>query len=164
MATDTGGASDDEMQLSLYAAELVDGVDSALGGWVERCVRDRCAAVGTELDDETQDLVGRAVAGCRAEVVPRLRELLGSDIDDQRSTPLAVVREGVRFPTRLLAELGVPPERRDEFDERAFPDDPYSLSPASLAELDPALGEVALRWGAAKAYVHLARRRTQGLR
>jgi hypothetical protein len=48
---------------------------------------------------------------------------------------------------------------RDEFSVRSFPDDAYDLSPASFADVDPALHEPGLAWGAAKAYVHLARRR-----
>ena len=48
--------------------------------------------------------------------------------------------------------------------ERAFPDDVYDLAPASFADVDPALHEPGLVWGAAKAHVHLARRRRDGRR
>jgi hypothetical protein len=40
-----------------------------------------------------------------------------------------------------------------------FPDDDYGLTPASFADIDPALAEPGLAWGAAKAWVH--RRRHQ---
>jgi hypothetical protein len=40
----------------------------------------------------------------------------------------------------------------------------YDLSPAAFADLDPSLREPGLTWGAAKAHVHLARRRREGLR
>jgi hypothetical protein len=53
---------------------------------------------------------------------------------------------------------------RDEFSERNFPDDTYDLTPASFADVDPSLHEPGLEWGAAKAHVHLARRRRQGTR
>ena len=43
---------------------------------------------------------------------------------------------------------------RDPFAEERFPDDPYGLTPASLAALDPALAEMARIWGAAKAMTH----------
>jgi hypothetical protein len=49
---------------------------------------------------------------------------------------------------------------RDEFDERAFPEDLYALTPASFADVDPALHEPGLMWGAAKAHAHLVRRRS----
>ena len=65
---------------------------------------------------------------------------------------------------QVLADAGVPPIVRDEFEERAFPDDVYGLAPASFADLDPALREPGLVWGAAKAHVVLARRRAEGLR
>ena len=52
--------------------------------------------------------------------------------------------------------------RRDEFAERTFPDDVYDLSPASFADVDPALHEPGLMWGAAKAHVILHRRRSEG--
>ena len=40
----------------------------------------------------------------------------------------------------------------------------YDLSPASFADLAPALKEPGLVWGAAKAHVHLSRRRAEGRR
>jgi putative CocE/NonD family hydrolase len=46
----------------------------------------------------------------------------------------------------------------------SFPDDAYDLGPASFADIDPSLHEPGLMWGAAKAHVHLARRRAEGLR
>jgi hypothetical protein len=59
----------------------------------------------------------------------------------------------------VLRAAGVPPVRRDEFAEHAFPDDVYDLAPASFADVDPSLHEPGLVWGAAKAHVHLSRRR-----
>jgi len=86
--------------------------------------------------------------------------LFAQDVDDQRVNPLAIVRGAVRYPTEVLRVAGVPPVVRDEFDERAFPDDLYALTPASFADVDPALHEPGLLWGAAKAHAHLTRRRT----
>jgi hypothetical protein len=63
----------------------------------------------------------------------------------------------VRYPTAVLLQAGVPPLERDEFDERVFPDDLYGLTPASFADIDPALVEPAVTWGAAKAWEHLRR-------
>ncbi|MEZ5138517.1 MAG: hypothetical protein R2711_07040 [Acidimicrobiales bacterium] len=88
-----------------------------------------------------------------------MRALLAADVDAQAQGPLALVREAVRHPTAVLAAAGVGPVVRDEFDERAFPDDVYGLAPAAFADLDPALGELGLVWGAAKAHVVLRRRR-----
>jgi len=96
-----------------------------------------------------------------AEVVPRVRALLMSDVDEQRTTPLALVRTAVRYPTGVLQSAGVAPVERDRFAERAFPEDVYDLAPASFADLDPALAEVAITWGAAKAFEHKRRHSTR---
>jgi hypothetical protein len=100
-----------------------------------------------------------AAAGQRArdEVMPRLRTLLAADIDDQRTTPLAIVRDAVRYPTEVLAAAGVAPVQRDDFAVRAFPDDAYNLAPATFADLDPNLAEAGIAWGAAKAFEHKRR-------
>ena len=95
----------------------------------------------------------------QAEVGPRVIALLRQDVDDQRSTPLALVRTSVRHPTDVLRAAGVPPVVRDEMAASAFPDDLYDLSPATFADLDPGLAEAGLVWGAAKAHVVLSRRR-----
>lgn len=166
MATDPGDTdeTDDELALARYATALADGIDAALDGWVLRCVSERCSAAGVELSGEDRAGVAAAALACRAEVVAKVRDLLDADIDSQRTTPLALVREAVSFPTEVLVGLGVVAPERDEFAERSFPADLYGLSPSSLAELDPALGDAALAWGAAKAHVHLSRRRSEGLR
>ena len=53
---------------------------------------------------------------------------------------------------------------RDAHAERLFPDDDYDLSPGAFADVDPALHEPGLVWGAAKAHVIMARRRAEGRR
>jgi hypothetical protein len=70
-----------------------------------------------------------------------------------------VLRAAVRHPTAVLAEAGVPEVVRDRFAEETFPADVYDLSPAAFADIDPALAEPGLVWGAAKAHVVLTRRR-----
>jgi len=98
-----------------------------------------------------------AADGARDEVVPAIGELLESDIDDQRTTPLELVRRAVPYATAALEELGVPPLVRDAFSRERFPDDVYALIPASLAELDEETGELAIVWGASKAFEHRRR-------
>jgi hypothetical protein len=82
-----------------------------------------------------------------------------TDVDAQASTPLSVLRAAVAAPTAVLRDAGVPPVARDRFAEERFPDDTYGLVPASVAAVDPALTDVALRWGAAKAMAHRRRHR-----
>lgn len=149
----------DEEQLADYARQLVDAVDAVIADWVERCVTSTLAAAGSTPDSSTAQATRMAGQRCRVEVVAELRRLLDEDIDTQTSTPLQVLRAAVRFPTAVLVDAGVGDVDRDDFDRRAFPADRYGLTPAGFADVDPALADPGLRWGAAKAHVHLARRR-----
>jgi len=156
---------DDETVLQVLAADLADGVERHLPRWVVDRVEDRVTqwrgAVPGDVRDEAEEASIEAVQV----VGPAVRTLLGTDVDAQGANPLALVRGlAVPFPTRVLQRAGVPPVVRDEFAERAFPDDLYDLSPASFGDLHPSLQEPGLAWGAAKAYVVLARRRAEGLR
>ena len=159
----TAGPTDDEL-LAAHAAVLADGIDRAIGPWVVRSVVGIAEAwepgLGATLAEPASDAGRRA----RSEVGPAVRALLAPDVDEQRTGPLAVLRDAVRFPTEVLAAAGVPPVVRDEFAEQAFPADAYGLAVASFADLDPALHEAGLVWGAAKAHVILARRRAEGRR
>lgn len=154
-------AADDEATLARYAAELADAIDAALPGWVSRSVRRVAEAQGVPLSDvdAAADAVRSAGEAARADGGARVRALLAEDVDRQAGSPLAVLRSLVRYPTEVLRSLGARPVPRDEFQVRAFPDDVYDLSPASFADVDPALHDPGMTWGAAKAYVHLARRR-----
>lgn len=140
-----------------YAKALADGVGTALPLWVERCVRDVMVAWKGEVPAEVADAAAGAGRRAAEDVGGRVRRLLGSDIAEQEGTPLALVRSAVRYPTEVLAAAGAPPAARDDFAARVFPDDAYDLSPASWAEIDPALVEPALEWGAAKAFEHKRR-------
>ena len=93
-----------------------------------------------------------------------MRALLETDVDAQAGNPLAVLRSLVGYPTEVLRAAGARPVARDDFAVRSFPEDVYDLSPATFADVDPELHEPGLVWGAAKAHVHLARRRREGRR
>jgi hypothetical protein len=155
----TRAKPEDEAKLAAYATQLADAIEAALPGWVERCVA-RFVPVDGDVAVQVQ-AVGSQV---RDEVGDAVRRLLATDLDDQRTNPLNIIRHGVDGPTRLLRSLGVAPIARDEFDERMFPEDVYGLAPASFVDVDPALHEPGLRWGAAKAYVFQQRRRIEGRR
>ena len=160
----TGDPTSDEALYASCAADLVAAVDGAIGPWVERSVWRVAEAwrpgAGTGLAVEA------AAAGeaARDDVVPRLRDLLALDVDLQPTGPLAIVRTVVVHPTEVLRSAGVPPVERDEFAVQAFPDDLYDLVPGSFRDLDDAVHEPGIRWGAAKAHRVLARRRDEGRR
>lgn len=133
------------------AEELASAVEAALPGWVVRCV--------TRLAPGAGERAAAEAAGQRAgvEVGAAVRALLLTDVDAQRTTPLALLRDAVRYPTAVLAEAGVPPVARDPFAVERFPDDVYDLTPASFADVEPGLGELGIRWGASKAWEHKQR-------
>jgi hypothetical protein len=139
-----------------YATALADAVESALGRWIHRSVVDR------HPQPLTGDLEARIEASARAAVADigrRLRDLLALDIDDQWTNPLSIIRDAVAYPTGILREAGVEPVDRDATARRLQPDDLYDLTPASFADLGAEVHEPGLLWGAAKAHVHLTRRR-----
>ena len=141
-----------------HATALADAVDAALPGWVERSVaRVLVAWQGGPPDPEVLKAAREAGLQAAAEIGPAVRALVEADIDAQRSTPLALLRSAVRYPTRVLQEAGVPPVERDPIQVRLLPDDLYDLSPASFADVDPSLAEPGMVWGAAKALAHRRR-------
>lgn len=151
---------EDAAALSRHASALVDAVDGALPGWIERVVAQRWREWRREEPGpDLGEAAAAAGARARAQVAPALRELLATDVDAQRANPLALIRGAVVHATAVLTEHGVPPAPRDADAERLFPDDLYDLTPASFADLDPSVHEHGIAWGAAKAYVVLRRRR-----
>jgi hypothetical protein len=150
--------------LARYAATLADGIEAAIPGWIDRLVRGVLDDQGIAVDGGLAGGIAEAGRQAQAEGARRVRALLATDIDAQRGNPLSVLRALVPHATAVLRHAGAQPVSRDEFSERSFPDDVYDLTPASFADVDPALHEPGLVWGAAKAHVHLARRRREGRR
>lgn len=151
---------DDEQQLAAYATALADGIDQAIQPWVERCVDTIATAYFGAVSAELASAATLAGQLAREDLAPQIRALLASDVDEQRTTPLTIVRSAVPYPTQVLHEAGVPPVVRDGFAVEQFPDDDYDLTPAGFADLDPTLHEPGLVWGAAKAHVHIHRHRS----
>jgi hypothetical protein len=152
----------DEERFAEISTALVDAVERVVPGWIERLVVERVQAWSGHVGPEV--VATAAVAGSAAcvDVVPRLRTLVETDLDHQRTNPLSLLRDSTRFAHAVLADLGVPAVHRDQFATRSFPDDDYGLVPASWDEVDPSLHEIGLTWGAAKAYLFKARRREEG--
>jgi hypothetical protein len=162
----TGPTSDDEVRalarLEETGAAIVAGIDKQVPGWTRAQVNRLLEAWGRADAGTRADAESRAAdAGTDAarRVVAELRALLDLDPEQQQATPLEIVRTVYREPTAVLAAAGVPPIVRDEFDERAWPDDTYGLVPDTLGDLgDPELAPLHLAWGMAKATVIRARR------
>jgi len=154
---DTSAA--DDQALAEYAAALADGIAAAVPRWVERSVDRLYRAWAGPPPSEVAEAARRSGQEALAAVDPAVRSLLESDVDDQRTTPLSILRHAVRYPTAVLVSAGVPEVVRDAMDEEMFPDDPYGLTPAALGDVDPSLAGPGLAWGAAKAMVHRRRHR-----
>jgi hypothetical protein len=156
---------EEEMDRALAekAAALADAIDAAVSPWLIGAVRRVAAAQGLDGGDRFVLAAEAAAKEAKAEVMPRIRELLATDIDAQTTTPLAVLREGIGPATAVLVEFGARPVERDDFAVRAFPGDVYALVPAAFEDVAPELRDPGIEWGAAKAFVHLRRRRAEGL-
>ena len=137
-------------QMEEAAQALADAVDRALPAWVE-------AAVARHLGDRLPPDATEAAQRARSDLVPRLRALLATDLDEQRTNPLALLRDAVRYPTEVLRAAGVAPAERDDFERDRFPDDAYGLTPATFADFGPEVAEAGMVWGATKAWMHKQR-------
>ena len=151
--------SDDDAALARYGDELVRAVEASIGAWVQSCVESVSAAQGRAIDERARVLLAGAAGDATRDVGDRLRDLLARDIDDQAQNPLSILRSAVSSPTEVLQAMGAQPVERDEFDVHAFPEDEFGLTPAAFADLGPAVHEAGMAWGAAKAFVHLRRRK-----
>jgi hypothetical protein len=164
----TDPPSDDEARalarLDEAGAAIVAGVEKNVPGWTRAQVNRLLDAWGRAPADTRDVVESRAVdAGAHAarRIVGELRALFAVDPERQPATPLEIVRTVYREPSEVLAAAGVPPIVRDEFDERAWPDDVYGLVPHTLGDLgDAELAPLHLAWGMAKATVIRARRRS----
>ena len=165
--------SDDDARLAEIANALVEGLERELQPWLQALVFERLATapssqVPTSGAGTDPTSIQRAVVATSTAVsdtiVDRVRTLLETDIDEQRANPLALVRSGLGPATDLLRELGVTPVQRDPFVEQSYPDDVFDLAPASFGDIHESLHEAGLMWGAAKAHVHISRRKAEGLR
>jgi hypothetical protein len=152
-------SEDAEPSVSDYAESLADAIEAALPTWVVTCIERTFEAAGRQIPPEVRHASEVAADLARSEAGARIRALLMRDIDDQPTTPMAILRWAVRYPTEVLRQSGVPASPRDRFATEAFPDDLYDLSPASFADIDPDLVDVAISWGAAKAFEHRSRHR-----
>jgi hypothetical protein len=147
-----------------YSAQLAQAVDAVLVDWVCNSVTDRATSAGLSLDQAQLERAALAGEQCRLDISVKMRALLQADLDAQQGSPLSLLRSSTGYATAVLQSAGVPEVQRDEFEQRAFPEDVYGLAPASFSDVDERLSEPGLEWGAAKAHLHLLRRRNAGQR
>lgn len=151
----------DEAMFVAFGHELVAAAGAAVGPWVGRQLAQR---FGGTIPDAYRASADSAAEAATTEVVAGLRELVAGDIDEQRTTPLSVIRRAGVPAAAVLADAGVPVAERDPDAVRLYPDDHYDLAIGSFADLSEELQQAGIKWGAAKAHLHLARRRAEGQR
>lgn len=164
MAAAANPERSDEERYTEIADRLVAIVDDVVPAWIERLVIERIRTWSGDVSPEIEASAVAAGESARDQVVPALRELVHADIDEQRGNPLSLLRAAARHAHTVLDDAGMPPMPRDQFSRASFPDDVYDLVPASWRDVDPALHEIGISWGAAKAFVFKARRRAEGRR
>ena len=150
----------DAEALAGYAQALVECIETELVDWLISLVRSRAATDGTETWNKIAETTEQVAAEASIEVMADIKELLATDVDQQVRGPLEILRSAVRYPTQILREAGVAPTERDDWDSRVFPEDIYGLSPANFGDISEKLQSAGISWGAAKAHVVLARRRS----
>jgi hypothetical protein len=148
--------SDDD-KLAGYAADLREGLVTHTSAWVEGIVNAR-------VDPELAPSVVAALSVDVERALVEVSELLRNDIDEQRANPLSVIRSLVAPITHALRDAGAVAVQRDPDAERLFPRDVFDLTPGAFSDVHPDLHMPGLAWGAAKAHVHIQRRRAEGLR
>ncbi len=147
--------SHDEEALDGYAKELGQLLGAAIAPWVERAVATRLVIDSPELQAQAK----AAGEAARADIVPALDELLALDIDAQSTTPLTLARRAVPYASAMLRECGVPEVARDEHARSLHPHDVFDLTPGGFVDFGDDVQSAGLTWGAAKAHVHIQRRR-----
>ena len=126
--------ADDEARLAAFAEQLIEQVDTSIGGWVRRSVFAAAGAGGVKV---VEGDLAPVIDQTRGAAMPEIRRVLRADVDTGAGSPLAALRNAVGPMTDLLDRWGAPPPR-DEFLERQFPGDPYQLGPAAFSDVDEA--------------------------
>jgi hypothetical protein len=150
--TDEPTLANDEARLGEFASALEVGLVHTIPGWLRRSA----LIVRPSIDAAALDA---AIVDTMAALEPELHRILQADVDDGAGSPLAAIRASTGAVTQLLLDGGAAAPARDAFDERSFPGDVFSFGPAAFAVIDETLHEPGLVWGAARAHVHLRRRR-----
>ncbi len=148
--------------LSPYSERLLNAVVDAVPRWVDSMVRKHVRRHVGVVNEDVVAAIILASNDARRFVADELFALLSTDVDEQRSNPLQVLRNAAQFPTRVLIDAGVPAPQRDHFDEQINPQDVYGLGPYTWRDLGEDVHDAGIEWGAWKAATILARRRAEG--
>ena len=141
--------------------ELLAAARRTSGPWLRRVTEAAASRGGVTIP---ADELAAAVDTAIDELLGALAALLALDVDEQGQNPLSLFRAATLGPTRLLLAAGARSPQVDGFAAAHFPDDPFGLGPANWTDIDPAMHEPGITWGAWKAMTVLRRRREEGRR
>lgn len=150
-SSDNTSAADEERAYAQYGEQLREAVAKSLGPWLQHQLGIRLSVDPGLLEAE--------IAAVLSEADASLHELAQADVDRPLSGPLERIRSAVEKLSPRLLELGVTPAARDPFDERIRPNDIFALGPVAFSDLGDDVHRAGITWGAAKAYLHQARRK-----
>ena len=143
-----------------YSLRLLETCRQVVGSWLDRAF-DRVAVTQSLTASVDADFRRLAVERATVRALEDLTSLFSLDVVAQRTNPLDILRRSTGSVTEELQRLGASSVERDEFHVRSFPSDIFGLCPATWADIDEALVEPGLEWGAFKAASVIQRRREQ---
>jgi len=139
-----------------YSHALLEATRSVAEAWLRRITD---AVIRAQRLDVDPDLTARRAAEVSVLLVHELETLLALDVEQQRRNPLDVFRSAAVVMSEFLVGHGAVAVERDEFLQRAFPDDACALAPASWSDIDESMTSPGLEWGAFKAATVISRHR-----
>lgn len=151
-----------EDNMSPYAKRLFDVIVAAIPVWVDDSVRKIVRRHLVVVNDDVAASIVLAGKEAQLFVSQRLLSLLTTDVDQQSSNPLQILRDSACFPTQVLLDAAIPAPKRDHFDEQINPDDVFGLGPYTWRDLGEDVHDAGIEWGAWKAATVLSRRRAEG--
>ena len=141
----------DDAKYLEYGQRLADAIAADIGPWLQT----ELAKTLDDPDDELQALL-RSV---ESETKRAITELVTADVDIPLSGPLERIRRSIEPLTEALGERQVPAPLRNPLDVEMRPDDRYGFGPMTFLDISPEVHEAGIAWGAAKAHLHMQRRR-----
>lgn len=142
--------------LEQYPLALFDAVAGCYETWLTRRINE--ISRGVIDSSRIEEVVG---VSTRA-VLDDLNRFLVTDVDEQRTNPLHILRQSTQLANQLLSEASVQHVSRDEFEVAALPHDVFSIGPLTWRDLSEDVHEAGITWGAWKAATVLSRRRNEG--
>lgn len=143
----------DDEKFHAYGQQLLTGVSSSIRGWLNTTISNRLGEATFDHD------LQRELEQVSCDVEQSITTLVNADVDEPLSGPLERIRRAVEPLNDALENRGAPQPARDPVEAAMRPADQYALGPMTFRDLGDDVHEAGIAWGAAKAHLHLQRRR-----